>query len=295
MIPPGAVSTATAAELAAFVALTAENERRRQAILARHVDRFPAALTAIDASYDPPRYSWYEQAFDQYGQRYTRTGGRTGTTTYSPAFGYGDGTVITDFPAPVELTRRVVAVESTGSGSGSSIGPVYEFPLYCACAEGGPGGVAIVPCCPQPVPRTLHATLSSTCTCFNGVSVTLTYNSSTGIWSSGIIAGLHNACAASSNGTGSLDFVAQMQCLNLGGGFGYQWYAELDIFGPTITPPGVWTKSCTGPRQVARGAIPFTSTCADPFNSTFDLVLTHGIVGTACDCEGQTVTMTVTE
>ncbi len=60
----------------------------------------------------------------------------------------------------------------------------------------------IASCCPQALPTTLIAHFSSTCSCLDGVTVTLTYNAGTGKWS-----GTYDTSGCSNNGTISLDFL----------------------------------------------------------------------------------------
>jgi hypothetical protein len=116
-----------------------------------------AKVTSRDAA--TGRYSWTERTYNANGARIDKADGLTGTTTNNPAYGYGDGAVITSFPADVTLTERTWATDGT---SGDPLGMVWEFPVYCACAGGGSGGGGYVlcGCCPNPIPATLYCTVN---------------------------------------------------------------------------------------------------------------------------------------
>lgn len=183
MISPGFLTAADARRIAEAVDQAERTARALDNLLEQWVDEFPARITAWDAT--TQRASWTEEDFDQYGQRYVKPGGRTGDATYSPAFPVGNGLMPPDnFPVQVWLRRRVVALESHGSGSGSTLGPVYEFDWVCAC--GSPSGSgsgttgALVPCCPGALPETLSVVMgvqSGTCTDFNALpSFVITYD-----------------------------------------------------------------------------------------------------------------------
>lgn len=166
--------------VAALPALAEANRRELERRRRPWRDRFPAVLTGGNSV---SGYSWTEQTFDSAGGRYTKPAGRTGSATYSPAFPYGDGTGPDSFPLEVQLRRTLVA---------GSLGPIYEFPYYCACPEFGSGSEEIgsegesgesgpetvfVPCCPNPLPTTLFATITitaGTCACLP-LSFALTY------------------------------------------------------------------------------------------------------------------------
>jgi hypothetical protein len=184
VIPPGPILPATAAELSAFLMLTERNRQMMEARTQGRLDRFPARVDNYRSS--DGRYSWTEQTFDSFGVRRDMPGGRTGSFAYSPAYAYGGG-VVTEFPHPTWLTRRVIALES-GSGGLTTIGPVYEFPLPCACLAGdnpdtsgdgsgaSGGGYVLVACCPNPLPRTLYLHLSAiTIPFLDGKTVRLVY------------------------------------------------------------------------------------------------------------------------
>jgi hypothetical protein len=170
---PGLLTPSDAQALAVYHGLARANARELADRKARRPwrDRFPARVDSYDSG--TQRYSWTEQTFDATGSRIDKPGGRTGSTTYSPAYAFGDGSVVTDFPHPTTLTRRLVA---------GSLGPVYEFPLYCACVGGGSGGSVLVPCCDNTLPRTLTLTISAAGTCLDGKTVTLAYISGTSNW-----------------------------------------------------------------------------------------------------------------
>lgn len=59
--------------------------------------------------------------------------------------------------------------------------------IYSGSGSGTPA--ITVPCCPYPVPLTIHCTISSTCSLINGLTIACTYNPTTGCWE-GYIDGL---------------------------------------------------------------------------------------------------------
>lgn len=179
-IRSGIPSERTAEELTAWQRQVEANARRLEARNRGRRERFPAVVTAIDRSYTPFRYSWYEQTYDGAGNRVTLDGGRVGTSIAMPAYAFGDGSALSasDMPMPVMLTSRVLARD----GSGANLGMVYEFPLYCGClggtgsGSGSGGGFVLVGCCPNPLPRTLHVVLHSANTTINGLSIPVTWD-----------------------------------------------------------------------------------------------------------------------
>jgi hypothetical protein len=151
-----------------------ELERRRRPWR----DRFPAVLTSTDGA---GAYAWTEQAYEATkGNRYTKPNGRTGTTSWMPAYPFGDGRrpAETDLPLEVWLRRTL---------DSSAKGPVFEFPWYCACEPGsgsegeGSGSRAMVTtaCCPGGMPATVYATLfpgnSSANPCLTGMIIPLAH------------------------------------------------------------------------------------------------------------------------
>lgn len=243
MIRPGPIGVAAAAGLREFLRLVRENRRRAEALVDGGVDRFPAVVT----DYDPVsgRYSWSEQTWDQYGSRVLKSGGRSGSFSYSPAYSFGDGSVVTEFPHPTTLYRRVVATE-IGSGSGGlgsgggSLGPVYEFPLACGCVMGsgsGPSvgsgsgtqpGFVLAACCPNPVARTLTVTMTApTIPCLDGQSFQVFYvEGSLLVWQS--------APAVTFGGCGSDSYFFALECPF--SGFWRLYVRNLSLSGCVFSP-----------------------------------------------------------
>jgi hypothetical protein len=235
VIPPGPILPATAAELSAFLQLTERNRQMMEARTQGRLDRFPARVDNYRSS--DGRYSWTEQTFDSFGVRRDMPGGRTGSFAYSPAYAYGGG-VVTEFPHPTWLTRRVIALES-GSGGLTTIGPVYEFPLPCACIAGdnpdtsgdgsgaSGGGYVLVSCCPNPLPRTLYLHISAPgVECIDGLSFPLIYVP--GTWPAAIWATAATTISA---------------C----GGWRYRWTLTCDLAGFTLGVANLsWSGGATG-------------------------------------------------
>ncbi len=181
LIKPGLLTPGGASEASRFVRQTEANRRTFERRQRSGRERFPAELTAYDAS--TGGFTWQEQWYTSAAQRETKPGGRTGTGT---AFPYGDGSQPSDLPLEVTLYRRLVA--STGSIGGLV---AYEFPYYCACEEAGSdgseGGFVLNECCPGvPIPLTLHVTMQPL-DAFNvavgsPVSWPIVYNSATLDW-----------------------------------------------------------------------------------------------------------------
>jgi hypothetical protein len=227
-------------------------------------------------SYDSAtsRYSWTEQTFDATGGRIDKPGGRTGSTTYSPAYAFGDGSVVTDFPHPTTLTRRVVT---------ATLGPVYEFPLYCACTAGGGsgGGFVITPCCPNPIPRTLYATVAGTpCTCVDGV-IPLVYSVALDGW---LGVGADNGCPGSGIGSHAITLQVFVQCVGPGGFIGVMgWHVHLS------NP--LSSQCVVGPSDTV------VSAPCDPFSASVTGSITQFSASppVLCGCDGTTLTISITE
>lgn len=179
-IRPGPITDLEADQLDRFRMGVAELQTTVQRIGDAVLERFPAMITKWDR--DTNSYSWYEEEFDTNGKRIKKIAGRFGSPSYSPAYGYGDGTIAPAAIVPFEttITRRSI---------GGSKGPIYEFPLYCACtpgpgAQSGSGGSGVgyvtVPCCPNPLPRVFNMSfMAPTIPCLDGLQFQLTFDVST--------------------------------------------------------------------------------------------------------------------
>lgn len=274
---PGRVTEGEAKRLDRFVESVRKNNRRLEA-LERGIDRFPAVVTAIDRGYNPPRYSWTEQSFDKNGQRMIKPAGRFGTATASPAFAYGDGSHLptADLPMPVTMTRRCVV---------DTLGPVYEFNVYCGCLAGsgsGVGGTVLVPCCPNPIPRTLHGTFSApTIPCLDGIVMSMIYTSSSAFGLSGWVGGLPaNTCVQA----GISQFVSfGLVCIPA-----YPT-GQFAMNVSSVTSGSVFLYACL-PTIPSR-----TSASCDPVLMTFEGTLETAFGFAACPDAGEPYTLTITE
>lgn len=273
-IRPGIVGDESAAALSALVDRNARNANDLDEFEKRlhWRDRFPAAVTAIDRSYNPPRYSWYEQDADANGNRTPKVAGRTGTATKSPAFAYGDGThfATVDLPMPVTMVRRCVA---------GTLGPVYEFPVYCACLGSGSGdGYALVPCCPNPIPRTLTATVSVPgCACLDGQTFSMTYVAGLDTWAGRFDSVCFPGDPAS---TFTFDLVCNLVFFPPSG-----WFTIRGTFGGAGT-----NHACNFDNT--GGTITFS---CDPFFYQETGTIGSSLLAAPCDCDGVAWTLTITE
>ena len=168
-------------DLAKFVAQVEQNRRELERKQRQVVDKFPAVLTATANG----RYAWTEQTWSATGTRYTKPNGRSGTTTYMPAYPYGDGVGPAVLTLPVEVMLRRTTTTA-------DFGPVYEFPWNCACAPTYPSGYGVppdavkTPCCDVLFPSRLFATFiheQGPCSCVDGTVIPITFSAITQLWS----------------------------------------------------------------------------------------------------------------
>lgn len=168
-IKPGPLGTLATHELRRFVDGVQDVRRAVDRIELAGEKYCDAFVTAYDSA--THAYSWFEAYYDVNGQPVLKPGAQFGTPAISPAFGFGDGTVIpaSAMPTLVRL-RKTTLIAGKGQG--------WEFPVYCACVQGsgsGSGGEVIVGCCSNPISTTLHATLLSNCPCFDGIVFTMNW------------------------------------------------------------------------------------------------------------------------
>lgn len=112
MFTPGIL---TAADAAALNKMRQELDRLRVLLTRTPDDVFPASITSVSSGY----HAWTEQAFDTDLVRYTKVGGRTGTTSFSPAR-MPDGSDLSSLPQNVWLRRSQPATD-TVDGMGYEI------------------------------------------------------------------------------------------------------------------------------------------------------------------------------
>lgn len=113
-ITPGFLTATAADTLRDAVDMVGKHEQYLAVLPDFDRDEFPASITSYDST--AGAYAWEEQTFTTTGARETKSGGRTGTSTSSPAYSVGTATP-SSYPFDVWLRRRVVY----------SGGVAYEF------------------------------------------------------------------------------------------------------------------------------------------------------------------------
>jgi hypothetical protein len=149
-------------------------------------------------------------------------------------------------PAQVDQITNYsdLRVRVTASGSGGASG------------SGSGAGTVLLPCCPTPLPRTLHGTISNRsggCTCLSSASFALTYSDLTGYWSGGPAGGC---------GAGSLRF--DLRCV------GTQWQLFSTLCGITGRVPN--GANCS-PFQVSWDSLTCPAACGG--SGSFSLTITE--------------------
>ncbi len=257
---PGYLTAGHAATLNAAIVDAERTSRVLDGITEPVAKEFPARITAFDAA--TQRASWSEEAFDATGARYVKPGGRSGDSTFNPAFPVGNGLLPPPaFPFQVMLRERGIAVVS-----GTPIGMVYEFDYSCHCAGAGSGSGSggtstgvLTACCPSALPTTLSATFTVT----SGTYATMDGQTVSIVWDGVRWIG--------SGGFGGVTWTVQLLCS------GSSWSLTVTPnSGLCATAAGSTTLvACTPLMITSTGNGPIPGTCIAGAGATFDMAITE--------------------
>lgn len=275
MIRPGILTHATAREATEYLR---QGEQNRQAVERRKksvIDRPYVKLTDYDSA--TQAYSWTEQTFDANGLRIDDQDGRTGTPEWMPAYAYGDGSIIPNFPLETRLRQTIQM---------SAKGPVYEFPAYCGCALPGSGtfsGAGVyVPCCPDVnIPTVLYAHVVG-CDCITG-TFPLYFGDNNSPWWEDRLADHPNTCMPHT--IAPLSLHTRLIC---------QFNTVTSLYNWVLLISNHYSGGCLAGRSGADVLSP-QPTCARPFSVTISDGMIVAFAGLPCACANTTFTMTINE